>query len=392
MQLLMEREARERELFGKRIADHDNSELISVDHGVDKPFVVPKAFLKQYLDLEALEIETFANAQQRYVRALQEGLEQQSVREAMKFPDVLPLESLMLNVQPMFESKLKLKAGSAVGDGFEWSYERDLLEEAAASINKGMEVIVPIFPPLLDLRFEVKPDISMPLKLQFDADSREGVVNVKLSSEIDVNMMDGTNTEKTKALDYCGSYVEARGGMSAHAALSVQAKVTAKVSICFVHVICAHLSVTASQEASAGVDLVVATPSNYKTPLHTALTEYVEYTDTDLRTFNDGWKNKQTVMGVGAWAYITLPWVQVYAGYSDVVSVVATALTCRHVSDKILVFDTINGGGSSGLGKGMLNSLSEWWEDFQHNSTSHNATPQDLLDATSFTVQVSFGI
>ena len=40
----------------------------------------------------------------------------------------------------------------------------------------------------------------------------------------------------------------------------------------------------------------------------------------------------------------------------------------------------------------MLNSLSEWWEPFQHNSTTHNATPQDLLDATSFTVQVSFGI
>jgi len=35
----------------------------------------------------------------------------------------------------------------------------------------------------------------------------------------------------------------------------------------------------------------------------------------------------------------------------------------------------------------MLNSLSEWWEPFQHNSTTHNATPQDLLDATSFTVQ-----
>jgi len=35
----------------------------------------------------------------------------------------------------------------------------------------------------------------------------------------------------------------------------------------------------------------------------------------------------------------------------------------------------------------MLNTLSEFWAENQNNSTTHNASPQDLLDATSFTIQ-----
>jgi len=35
----------------------------------------------------------------------------------------------------------------------------------------------------------------------------------------------------------------------------------------------------------------------------------------------------------------------------------------------------------------MLNALNEWWLPMQRNSTTHNATPQDLLDATNFAIQ-----